>query len=166
MNTHAVKTAWFHVFILEAVAFAVLLLHPVLLQAETDACALLKAADVAPLLGGTPVSKGSPEGATCTWTRANANRKLLIIAYKNKNIPGDMAFMGARHGAEAEEGSKVSDETGIGDKAFSAQTAFGAVFIVLKQGRMLQLQYWTKVQGTSQDVAALRPVVKKAVAAL
>jgi hypothetical protein len=43
--------------------------------------------------------------------------------------------------------------------------SFGAVFVVLKKGRLLQLQYWTGSQGTSQDVAALRPVVQKAVAA-
>ena len=73
--------------------------------------------------------------------------------------------MGARQGAQAQEGAKVSDETGIGDKAFSSQVSFGAVFMVLKQGRMLQLQYWTGGKGTSQDVAALRPLVKKAVAA-
>ena len=41
----------------------------------------------------------------------------------------------------------------------------GATFIVLKKSRMLQVQYWTGARGTSQDVAALRPVVRKAVAA-
>jgi hypothetical protein len=39
------------------------------------------------------------------------------------------------------------------------------VFVVLKRGRLLQLQYWTGGKGTSQDVAALRPIVRKAVAA-
>ena len=34
--------------------------------------------------------------------------------------------------------------------------SFGAVFVVLKQGRLLQLQYWTGKQGTAQDVAALQ----------
>jgi hypothetical protein len=164
MNKHTARIAWPRFFVLGAFSLVVLLLHPAPLQAATDACGLLKAVDVAPLVGETPVSKGSPEGATCSWTGTKANHKLLIIAYKNKNIPGEMAFMGARHGAEAEEGSKVSDETGIGDKAFSAQTSFGAVFIVLKQGRILQLQYWTKTQGTNQDVDTLRPVVKKAAA--
>ena len=61
--------------------------------------------------------------------------------------------------------AKVSDETGVGDRAFSGQVSFGAIFVVLKQGRLLQLQYWTGNQGTGEDVAALRPLVKKAVAA-
>jgi hypothetical protein len=63
------------------------------------------------------------------------------------------------------DGAKVSDETGIGDRAFSGEVSFGAIFVVLKQGRLLQLQYWTGSQGTSQDVAALRSVAQKAVAA-
>ena len=73
--------------------------------------------------------------------------------------------MGARQGAQRDGGAKLADESGIGDKAFSGQVSFGAVFVVLKQGRLLQLQYWTGKQGTAQDVAALRPVVRKAVAA-
>jgi hypothetical protein len=101
----------------------------------------------------------------CTWTGANAKRNLLILTYKNSRVPGEFAFMGARQGAQADNAAKVSDETGIGDKAFSAQASFGAFFMVLKKGRLLQLQYWTGSQGTSQDVAALRTIVKKAVTA-
>jgi hypothetical protein len=73
--------------------------------------------------------------------------------------------MGARQNAQSDKDVKMSDETGIGDKAFSAQASFGAFFMVLKQGRVLQLQYLTGSQGTIQDVTALRAVVKKAVAA-
>jgi hypothetical protein len=135
------------------------------LPAQTDACALLKAGDVAPLLGGTPTHKASPQGQVCTWIGAEAGRKLIILTYKNRGVPGEAAFMGARKGAQAGENAKVNDESGIGDQAFSAQVSFGVVFVVLKQGRLLQVQYWTGGQGTSQDVAALRPVVQKAVAA-
>jgi hypothetical protein len=151
--------------ILGVLAFAVLTLCPPPLPAQTDACALVKAGDVAALLGGTPTSKASPEGRSCTWVGAVAGRKLIVLTYKNSGAMGETAFMGARRGAEAGENGKVSDEAGLGDKAFSSETSFGAVFVVLKQGRLLQLQYWTGSQGTSQDVAALRPVVQKAVAA-
>jgi hypothetical protein len=142
------------------------MLLPGPLPAQTDACALLKAGDVAPLLGGTPTHPAAPQGgATCTWIGANEGRKLLVLTYRNSQVPGEAAFNGARMGAQGSEGANVSDETGIGDKAFSGQVSFGAVFVVLKKGRLLQLQYWTGSQGTSQDVAALRPVVQKAVAA-
>lgn len=164
MNTHKARIISPRTFILGALVFAILLLNSAPLAAETDACALLKAADVAPLLGGTPTNTTTPERMTCTWTGSNAKHKLLILTYKDR-VPGDVLFMGARQGAQAQEGVKVSDETGIGDRAFSAQESFGAVFMVLKHGRVLQLQYWTGGRGTSQDVAALRAVVKKAVAA-
>lgn len=165
MNSHTAGIVWRRAFILGALALAALMLHPGLLPAQTNACALLKAGDVAALLGGTPTSKASPQGQACTWAGANAGRKLLVLTYKNTAVPGEAAFMGAHKGAQAGENAKVSDEAGIGDQAFSAQVSFGAVFVVLKQGRLLQLQYWTGGQGTSQDVAALRPVVQKAVAA-
>jgi len=165
MNSHTAGIVWPRAFILGALALAVLMLSAQPLPAQTDACALLKAGDVAPLLGGTPTHKASPQGQVCTWIGAEAGRKLIILTYKNRGVPGEAAFMGARKGAQAGENAKVSDETGIGDQAFSAQVSFGVVFVVLKQGRLLQVQYWTGGQGTSQDVAALRPVVQKAVAA-
>ncbi len=165
MNSLTSETLRFRALILGALALAVLMLRPQPLPAQTDACALLKAGDVAALLGGTPTSKASPEGRACTWTGAVAERKLLVLTYKNSGVPGEAAFMGAHRGAQAGENAKVSDEAGLGDRAFSVQASFGAVFVVLKQGRLLQLQYWTGGQGTSQDVAALRPIVQKAVAA-
>ncbi len=165
MNSKTAKIFWLRAFILGVLALVILMLHPELLRAQTDACVLLKAEDVAPLLGGTPTHTGTPEGGACTWIGANAGHKLIVLAYKNRGVPGEAAFMGARKNAEAGDNTKVSDETGIGDRAFSGQVSFGAVFVVLKQGRLLQLQYWTGSQGTSEDVAALRPVVQKAVAA-
>jgi hypothetical protein len=151
-------------FYIGALALVLLLLQPGLLPAQTDACALLKAEDVASLLGGTPTHKSSPEGQACTW--ANSGKKLILLTYKSiPGVPGEAAFMGARNSAQAMDDAKVSDETGVGDRAFSGQVSFGAIFVVLKQGRLLQLQYWTGNQGTGRDVAALRPLVKKAVAA-
>jgi hypothetical protein len=37
--------------------------------------------------------------------------------------------------------------------------------MMLKQGRLLQLQYWTGAAGTAKDLDALRPVAKKAITA-
>jgi hypothetical protein len=164
MNTRTAKIAWPGVFICWALALGVLMVHPKPLTAQTNACALLKPGDAAPLLGGTAKPAASPEKMVCTWTGANAKRKLIVITYK-KEVPGEVAFMGARRGTQGDKDIKMVDETGIGERAFSAQASFGAFFIVLKHGRLLQLQYWTGAQGTSRDVAALRPIVKRAVAA-
>jgi hypothetical protein len=152
--------------ILRALVLVVLMVHTGPLSAQTDSCGLLRADDVAPLLGGTPTHTAGPRGETCTWIGANAGHKLIVLTYNNRlGVPGEAAFMGARNSAQAMDDAKMSDETGIGDRAFSGEVSFGAIFVVLKQGRMLQLQYWTGSQGTSQDVAALRAVAKKAVAA-
>jgi hypothetical protein len=165
MNSLASETSRLRALILGTLALVVLVAGAQPLPAQTDACALVKAGDAAALLGGTPTSKATPEGRTCTWTGPVAGRKLLILTYKNAGVPGEAAFIGAHRGAQADQNAKVSDEIGLGDKAFSSQTSFGAVFVILKQGRLLQLQYWTGSQGTSQDVAALRPIVQIAVAA-
>jgi hypothetical protein len=165
MNFLYSRKAGLRVMIFGALAMAAMLALPGLLPAQTDACALVKAGDAAALLGGTPVSKSTPGGGACTWTGAVAGHKLLILTYKNTGVPGEAAYMGAHQGAQAADNAKVSDEVGLGDKAFSSTTSFGAVFVVLKRGRLLQIQYWTGGPGTSQDVAALRPVVQKAVAA-
>jgi hypothetical protein len=142
-----------------------MMLHAQPLGAQTDACALLKAQDVAPLLGGAPTHTTTPEGQTCTWIGARPDHKLVVLTYKNRGVPGEAAYSGARKGAESGGDTKISDESGLGDQAFSAQVTFGAVFMVLKQGRLLQLQYWTGSPGTTQDVAALKPLAQTAVAA-
>ena len=63
-NPEIVRPRAFHV---GALALVVLLLQPGILPAQTDACVLLKAEDVASLLGGTPTHTSSPQGLVCTW---------------------------------------------------------------------------------------------------
>ena len=165
MNILISRKNGLQVLIFGALALAAILALPGLLPAQTDACALVKAGDAAALLGGTATSKPTPGGQTCTWTGSASGRKLMILTYKNTRVPGETAFMGAQQGAQADQDDKISNEGGLGDKAFSVTTSFGAIFVVLKQGRLLQLQYMTGSRGTSQDIAALRPIVQKAVAA-
>ena len=68
-----------------------------------------------------------------------------------------MAYEGARKNARG----TIADEPSIGEKAFSVLTSFGAAVVMLKQGRMLQLQYYTDGGGTAKDLEAFRPVAKK-----
>ena len=132
------------------------------LSAQADKCGFVKAADVAALLGG-PATPAKP-GSSCAWKVAGSNRKLMVLVYSNQ-IPGAMAFTGARQQAGGDGDTKVKDETGIGDKAFSLTASFGASFIMLKQGRMLQTQFWTGGQGTEKDRDGLRVLARKVVAA-
>lgn len=130
---------------------------------NADACALLKPSDVSVLLGGTPTP--SSNVTACRWTSNGSNKK-LIVAKMNMKSPGkiDMAYTGARQNASVI--GKVSDESGLGDKAFSVVGESGFIALtIIKQGRMLQLQYMTEKSGSAKDLAALRTVAKKAVEA-
>ena len=142
---------------------AALLLSTQPLRAQADACSMLKPADLTPLLGATPAA--TPNPSSCLWKAGDGTRKLSLSKMKATGPSAEMAFMGARQGASRGGEGKVTDETGIGDKAFAALTSFGVAFVVLKQGRVMQLQYYTGGEGTAKDVDALRPVAKKAVAA-
>ena len=51
-----------------------------------------------------------------------------------------MAFAGARRGAARGGKGTVTDEAGIGHEAFPSLESFGVARVVLKSGRLLQLQ--------------------------
>ena len=126
-----------------------------------DACALLKPADLTTLLGGTPIATNNR--GNCSWTASGSTKKLLVLKYKIAGPGAEMAFAGMRKNIA--KGDKVTDEAGFGDKAFASQASFGVVMMIIKQGRLLQLQYHTGAAGTAKDLNALRPIAKKAVAA-
>lgn len=133
------------------------------LRAESGGCALLKPADLTTLLGGTPIAK--PNAGGCIWTASGSTRKLVAIKYKATGPAAEMAFAGARRNA-GKDGKVVTDEAGLGDKAFASLESFGVALVMFKQGRLLQLQYWTgAAAGTAKDLQALRPVAKKAISA-
>ena len=129
--------------------------------AHADVCGLVKAADVAALLGGTPTP--SPQGNSCVWGVAASRRTLGVLTPSN-SVPGEMRFAAVRKGTERDAASKFADENGLGDKAFSSTPSFGAVFVMLKGGRVLQLQYLSGAPGTPKDRDALRVVARKAIA--
>jgi hypothetical protein len=133
------------------------------LRAQSDSCALLKSFDLSMLLGG-PTTAKSDAGA-CTWTAAGSPKKLMAAAMTSAGPAAEMAYAGARQAAAKGGTVPVTDEPGLGDKAFAVQTSFGVAMVMLKGGRLLQLQYWTGAAGTAADVAALRPVARKAIAA-
>ena len=126
-----------------------------------DGCSLLKPADLTGLLGGPAVAKAV--GTGCKWTAGS--KKVYLIKMKVSGPAAQMAFAGARNAASKGGTVKVADEAGMGDKAFSALPSFGVAIVVMKTGRIFQLQYWTGGTGTASDLAALRPVAKKAAAA-
>jgi hypothetical protein len=132
-------------------------------RAEPHVCTVLQPADLNALLGGVAAAK--PNGGACQWTAAGSTRKVIAVRVKASGPGAEMAYAGARQNADQDGEAKVTDQAGIGDKAFAVQASFGVALFTLKGGRMLQLQYWTNAAGTAKDVEALRPVARKAAAA-
>ena len=143
-------------------ALGLLLFSTQPLRAESDGCALLQPADLTTLLGGTSIAK--PNAGGCIWTASGNTRKLVALKYRATGPAAEMAFAGAR-GNAGKDGTVITDESGLGDKAFASLPSFGVALVMLKKGRLLQLQYLTGAAGTAKDLEALRPVAKKAIAA-
>lgn len=144
-----------------SLALASLLLSARPLQAQADACGMLKPAELNALLGPGPTP--TPHANSCLWKGADGAHKLSLAKMKATGPAAEMAYMGARQNAG--RSGTVSDEAGLGAKAFATLTSFGVALTVLKQGRVMQMQYYTGGQGTAKDLDALRPVGRKAVAA-
>ncbi len=132
-------------------------------EGKAHACTLLKAADLVPLFG-KPV-EGKPNGGACAWKPAGAKVQLVAGATKQSSKNPEAAFAGARQAMGKDPDVKVTDETGIGEKAFTAQTPVGVSLIALKGGRVLNLIYSKGTPGTAEEVAAMRLVGAKALAA-
>jgi hypothetical protein len=140
-----------------------LLALPLAAMAEPHACALLQPAEVAPLFG-KPVT-GKANGGACAWSPAGGPKKLIVSSMKGTGADAEMAYDGARKNMGMGGSAKVTDEKGIGDKAFSVQASFGVSLMAMKGGRLLNMMFMAGAAGTEKDVAAMRLVAKKAVAA-
>lgn len=142
---------------------AMLMLSTLSVHAENspkaDSCALLNPDDLSSLLGGT--ATGKPKGDICNWTASGSTASLTTIKYPRTGMDAEMSFASARKNAAS--GGPITDETGLGDKAFARLGATGVVLVIIKQGRLFQMQYKTGAAGTAKDLDALRPVAKKAV---
>ena len=137
-------------------------------KAKPDPCALLKPTDLTKLFGATPIAKSTRRGGGCSWTASGSKREFNAIIDKLTGPDTETVFMFGRTfamDAAKSGGVTVTDEAGLGDKAFSSMDSSGVVLTIIKQGRLLHLQYFTK-GATAKDLDALRPVAKKAIEAL
>ena len=132
-------------------------------RAQADTCGMLKPADLTALLGGSPTA--TPHPNACIWNSGDGARKLSLTKMKATGPAAEMSFAGARQGAAHGGKTTVTDEPGLGDKAFSTLQSFGVAMVLLKEGRMMQLANYTPAAGAPKGADALRPVAKKAIAA-
>jgi hypothetical protein len=138
----------------------------------TDPCSLLTPADVAPLLGSTkPPKSFGMDGPLfgCTWGGAGSggrnNWALMITTPQESPKQASRDFTSAEKSA-LKHADRAQVEDSIGERAFSEITSYGARIVALKKGWVLQLQFTTGKAGTAEQLASLRAVARKAVAAL
>jgi len=150
-----------------ALGIMVLLAASDLTAAEANLCSLLAPADVMPLLGVAQSGTLGASGLTCIWgdmSGMGGKRGLMIQAPSVHG--GAAAAYNAVHAKETKNyPTQTKNEPGIGDQAFSALKNYGVMIMVLKNDRVLQLQYSISKGGSDSDLVALREVTRKAVAA-
>jgi len=137
-------------------------------KTKPDPCALLKPDDLTKLLGATPIAKSTRGGDGCSWTASGSKREFNAIIDKLTGPDTETVFMFGRTfamDAAKSGGVTVTDEAGLGDKAFSSMDSSGVVLTIIKRGRLLHLHYFN-IGATAKDLDALRPVAKKAIEAL
>jgi hypothetical protein len=119
--------------------------------------------DVAPIVGSAAM-KASPRG--CSW-KSDKGHWVMILdnTPRSTSMPAPTMFDAAKSGA-ARDGT-VTDEPGLGDKAFLAISSSGvAALQVLKGNRLLQVQAWTGAAPSQATLALVRKIAARAVAAL
>jgi hypothetical protein len=129
--------------------------------AEVQACTLLQPADLIPLLG-KPVA-GKASGAACSW---NAGGKKLVVS--SMALPGGVApgaYADSRKQLADDPEYKVTDEKGIGEQAFLVRSSGLVGLTARKDSRLLKVMFMTGTPESDKDVAALRQVARKVVAA-
>lgn len=96
---------------------------------------------------------------------AGTAKRLIATRMRAAGPAAVTVYASARKSAAKAGAGTLTDEAGLGDKAFASLQSFGVVLVMLKQDRILQLQYWTGAAGTARDLEVLRPVAKKAISA-
>ena len=135
--------------------------------AQADECALITPADAAPILGGEKKAHTLGPGVGCTWGGAGSggvnNHSVMILTPQETASPAGKRFASDERNALAHP-EKARLEHGLGDKAYSQLASYGVKIVILKGGRILQLQFVTGKPGTAEQLVLLREVAKKAAA--
>jgi len=132
------------------------------LLAQSPACTAIDSKDVAPIVG-TATMKAN--GTGCSW-RADANHFVVVLdnTPKSKAMPVEAMF-GAAKNAASQSGT-VTDEKGLGDRAFLSIASSGlAVLQMMKGDHLLQVQLSDgTAHPSAANLALMRAIAAKAIA--
>lgn len=114
--------------------------------AAANACSLLMGAEVAAILGqpvqGTPTGPERDEdsGGQLTYCFYRAPNPSMFVSIVEFDSPAEARKQLTKHLVEQrmdEEKVTVTEESGIGDKAFFGLSSRGAMYVFQKQGRII-----------------------------
>ena len=132
---------------------------PAKTEAQPGFCAIFDQGELSKLLGGAPALQS--QGPICQWTVSGKKYKLRAIRFGNTGMAAEMAF----DDTQKKLGTTVR-EPGIGDRSFAHMEKYGVSMMIIKDGKLMQLQYGAGSPGTDKDVETLLPLAKQAAAAL
>ena len=133
--------------------------------AQVSTCRLVDSADVISLFGQSADPKVHPVSGDCMWGAVGVDRRGLTMSISVRDTA--ITNVGYTRGHElAANNGPITDEPGLGDRAYSAVVSFGAEITILTQGQIVQLRYANGVPGSAADVTRLRPVAANVVARL
>jgi hypothetical protein len=129
-------------------------------------CDLIQTADVVSLFGRPTDARINPVNGDCTWgsTVGIARRGLTLSVSPRDTATANDGY--ARGRELAANNQTITDERGLGDRAYSAVVPYGATITVLTRGRIVQFRYSDGVAGSQADLDRLRLVAASAIGRL
>ncbi|MEP6763085.1 MAG: hypothetical protein ABJB66_02180 [Gemmatimonadaceae bacterium] len=126
-------------------------------------CSYLTEDEVKPVLGSELQPTFSTAGH-CTWAAKSGGKQIVLITMRTAGEAAEHAFDYAL--ANPIKGAdKGVVQSGFGDKSFAMMLDRGVQIDVLKNKKMMQVQYLTGAHGTAADLEKLKPIATKAIAA-
>lgn len=144
---------------------ALLVAVPQTAAAQVSTCRLVDSADMITLFGRSADPRVHPVSGDCLWGTVGIDRRGLTMSISVRDTA--ITNVGYTRGHElAANNGPITDEPGLGDRAYSAVVSFGAEITILTQGQIVQLRYANGVPGSPADVNRLRPVAANVVTRL
>ncbi len=153
---------YFNLFALVAVLTA-----PSDIASAADTCALISRADVSTLLG-QPALAGAATGPSkdedssgqlsyCTYRAGTAALIVSVVEFSSAAEAKKTLTLNLVKGRMNEDGAKVTEEPGIGERSFYALSAEGSMYVFLKGNKVVGLAIG---ESGAPKAAAAKPALK------
>jgi hypothetical protein len=129
------------------------------LRAQGNFCAEISIGDVVPIVGSAPMK---PVSNGCS---RNAGSDHFVKIAENTSQASDVVSVLGLSRTATVKNHTVTEESGLGDKAFLSRSKNGvAALHIMKNRRLLQVQVWDGSQPSSATLSLLHAVAAQAIA--